>query len=123
MDQRKRYIDHHRESLFSMTELCERYGISRKTGYKWLERYVEEGRKGLVDRSPAPKVCPHRIADETAELICYARRRHPDGRHPSEHLSHNAIASSSNSSPSPSWMTSDASCIFHGGLIALPSKA
>jgi putative transposase len=43
MDQRKRFIDDHRENLFSMSELCQRYGISRKTGYKWLERF-EEGR-------------------------------------------------------------------------------
>ena len=78
MDQRKRFIDDHRDGLFSMSELCERYGISRKTGYKWLDRFEEEGRKGLGDRSRAPKRCPHRISMETAKLICDARRRHPD---------------------------------------------
>ena len=37
-----------------MTELCERFEISRKTGYKWLDRYAAEGPSGLADRSHAP---------------------------------------------------------------------
>jgi transposase InsO family protein len=61
-----------------MTELSARYGISRKTGYKWLSRFDEGGRTGLQDRSRAPLHCPHRIADETARLICEARRLHPN---------------------------------------------
>ncbi len=60
-----------------MAELCERYGISRKTGYKWIERFEEEGRHGLDDRSRAPKTCPHRIEPVVAYAICDARRRHP----------------------------------------------
>lgn len=60
-----------------MTELCDRYGISRKTGYKWLERFEEAGRAGLRDRSRAPHHCPHRIAPEVARLICAARAQHP----------------------------------------------
>ena len=78
MDQRKRFIEDHQENLFSMSELCERYGISRKTGYKWLDRFEEEGRRGLADRSRAPNHCPHRISNDTARLICEARRQHPD---------------------------------------------
>jgi putative transposase len=38
----------------SMTDLCIRYGISRKTGYKWHSRYLEEGEDGLKDQSKAP---------------------------------------------------------------------
>jgi transposase InsO family protein len=37
-----------------MTELCESFGISRKSGYKWLGRYEAEGPAGLMDRSHAP---------------------------------------------------------------------
>jgi transposase InsO family protein len=37
-----------------MSALCERYGVSRKTGYKWLKRFQAEGAKGLADRSHAP---------------------------------------------------------------------
>jgi transposase len=38
VDQRERFIDDHRRGLYSMTELCARYGVSRPTGYKWLAR-------------------------------------------------------------------------------------
>jgi putative transposase len=45
MDQRTQFIaDHLRESL-SITDLCELYGVSRKTGYKWIDRYLRTGRQ------------------------------------------------------------------------------
>ena len=75
VEQRERFIRDHRLALYTM--LSERYGISRKTGYKWLDRFDEGGRQGLQDRSRAPHHCPHRIADTRAGLICDARRWHP----------------------------------------------
>ena len=42
--------------------LCRRFGISPKTGYKWLARYRHEGREGLRDRSRRPRHSPHRTA-------------------------------------------------------------
>ena len=78
MEQRERFIEDYRVGLYTMTELCERYDVSRKTGYKWLDRFEEEGRKGLGDRSRAPHHCPHRISEEMAGLLCEARRRHPN---------------------------------------------
>ena len=77
VEQRERFIENQRVGLYTMTELCERYGISRKTGYKWLDRFEEEGRQGLRDRSRAPQHCPHRISEQMAQLICEARRQHP----------------------------------------------
>ncbi len=77
VEQRERFIADHRRGLYTMTELCARYGISRKSGYKWLERFEERGRAGLHDRSRAPHHCPHRISREVAQLICAARRAHP----------------------------------------------
>ena len=53
------------EDLYTMTELCARFGISRKTGYKWLARFDEGGRRAVEDRSRAPHRCPHRIAPAT----------------------------------------------------------
>jgi transposase-like protein len=47
VDQRERFIHDHRLGLYAMAELCGRYGISRKTGYKWLGRFEEGGRLGL----------------------------------------------------------------------------
>jgi transposase InsO family protein len=78
MQQRTEFLDAHREALFSMTELCARFGISRKTGYKWLARFAQGGRRAMGDQSRAPHHCPHRIPADLAQLICDARRRHPD---------------------------------------------
>jgi transposase InsO family protein len=75
--QRERFIADVQAGLYSMTELCERYGISRTSGYKWVDRAEEGGRSALADRSRAPHHCPHRIPDAIAELLCTARRRHP----------------------------------------------
>jgi transposase InsO family protein len=77
VDQRERFITDHQCGLYAMTELCARYGISRKSGYKWLDRFAEEGRRGLQDRSRAPHHCPHRISRDVAQLLCAARRAHP----------------------------------------------
>lgn len=63
--------------LFSMTELCDQYGISRKTGYKWVDRFDAEGRAGLADRSRRPHTSPRATATPIVERLCEARRRHP----------------------------------------------
>jgi transposase InsO family protein len=77
VEQRERFIQDHRWDLYAMAELCARYGISRKTGYKWLARFEEGGRRALRDRSRAPHDCPHRIARAVGAVICAARRQHP----------------------------------------------
>ena len=77
VEQRERFIRDHRLELYTTAELCTRYGISRKTGYKWLARFEEAGRQGLRDRSRAPHHCPHRISPQVAAVICAARRQHP----------------------------------------------
>ncbi|WP_035993895.1 helix-turn-helix domain-containing protein, partial [Bradyrhizobium sp. WSM1253] len=72
MDQRVNFISEQRTGLWTMTELCERYEISRKTGYKWLERYRLEGPGGLGDRSHAARVhgraTPRHIVDAIVGL-------------------------------------------------------
>jgi putative transposase len=77
VDLRDRFILAHQTGLYSMTELCTRFSISRKTGYKWLARYHEQGRYGLADRSRAPHTCPHRIDASVAQLLSATRRAHP----------------------------------------------
>ncbi len=77
MEQRERFIQAHQEALYTMVELCARYGISRKTGYKWLARFAAAGRQGLQERSRAPHRCPHGIGELVAALLCGARREHP----------------------------------------------
>jgi len=77
MKERMRFVTDWERDLYSMAELCERYGVSRKTGYKWIERYEHEGPEGLRERSRAPHHCPHRISPDIAAAICAARRQHP----------------------------------------------
>lgn len=78
MDQRMRFLEDVRLARLSMTELCAHFQISRKTGYKWIAREAEEGRRGLADRSRAPHHCPHKISDEMATLLCECRIQHDD---------------------------------------------
>ena len=78
VEQRERFIRDHRIGLYTMAELCARYDVSRKTGYKWLARFDAAGRAGLQDRSRAPHHCPHKITETVAQLLLTARRRHPD---------------------------------------------
>jgi len=77
MEERIRFVKNCRSGLYEMSELCDRYGISRKTGYKWLHRFEAEGAGGLADRSRAPLHCTHRMADAVREALLEVRRRHP----------------------------------------------
>ncbi|CAA9359080.1 MAG: Mobile element protein [uncultured Gemmatimonadaceae bacterium] len=77
LDQRLQFVAAHQRGLYAMTELCARYAVSRKTGYKWLVRYAEAGPAGLHDRSHAPHTCPHAITPRVAALLVAARRAHP----------------------------------------------
>lgn len=52
--QRKLFIEVYLQNKFCIAELCRQFGISRPTGYKWIERYEEEGFSGLKERSRAP---------------------------------------------------------------------
>jgi transposase InsO family protein len=63
--------------LYGMSELCGKHGISRKTGYKWKERFTQEGAEGLKDRSRAPKHSPRQTSSEIAERLLELRRQHP----------------------------------------------
>ena len=74
MDQRVRFIGDHLTREWSMTELCERYEISRKTGYKWLDRYGEFGACGLMERSRTPLVHGGGTAPEIVAAIVKLRK-------------------------------------------------
>jgi transposase InsO family protein len=77
MEERLQFVRDAMRDRFTMSELCARYGVSRRIGYKWLARYDAEGRRGLADRSRAPRHCPHRIATTLAELLVAERVAHP----------------------------------------------
>jgi len=61
----------------SMTELCEHYGISRKTGYKWIGRVEHGGLDALADRSRRPRHSPRATDPVVVTALCDERRRHP----------------------------------------------
>lgn len=77
MEQRLEFVREYESDLFTMTELAAQYGITPKTGYKWLERYAAEGLLGLGDRSRRPHHSPQATAPELVEMILAVRRRHP----------------------------------------------
>lgn len=54
---------------FSITDLSQKYGISRPTVYKWLGRYKKLGINGLNEQSRAPKNCPHRTSQKILDLL------------------------------------------------------
>jgi putative transposase len=77
MDLKTQFIADYLRHTLSVTELCYHYNISRKTGYKWIDRYFEDGAPGLADRSRRPYHCPHQTPAEQVTSILTARGHHP----------------------------------------------
>src|SRR5687767_9279011 len=77
MDQRTQFIADHLRGVLTTTELCALYGISRKTAYKWIDRYVRHGPAGLEEGSRRPRRSPNQTSDEIVSALLDARRRHP----------------------------------------------
>jgi len=61
----------------NVSSLCRRFGISRKAGYKWLERTDETRGQPLADRSRRPHCSPCRTADEMEQRVIALRKEHP----------------------------------------------
>src|SRR5260221_3740253 len=77
MDQRLQFIAQFLQHRGSVVELCDRFGISRKTAYKWFARYMADGPVGLLERSRRPRSCPHTIPRDVVDALLEIRRRHP----------------------------------------------
>ena len=78
-DQRRGFVSDYESGQWSMTELCQRYRVSRPTGYKWLDRFEEEGEAGLEERSRAPARCPHHTPASIEEKILALRAEYSWG--------------------------------------------
>ena len=74
MYQRQRFVLDAEHTPASFAELCRRYGVSRKTGYKWLDRYERLGPDSLADRSHRPQQCPHATAPAVIREILQLRK-------------------------------------------------
>lgn len=77
MSLRKELVELANQPEANISELCRRYGISRKTGYKWLKRSQEEGEVGLGDRSRRPHHSPRRSSEGTESMVVKVRTTHP----------------------------------------------
>ena len=77
MDERVQFISDYQRQVFTMTTLCERYGISRKTGYKLVARYDAEGAAGLDERSSRPGHSPQATAPRVVDALVALRTKYP----------------------------------------------
>ena len=61
-------------------ELCREFGISRKTGYKWKERFLHDGMSGLSDQSRRPESSPNQLGEDQVCQIIRLKQAHPHWR-------------------------------------------
>ena len=77
MDQRLQFLSSYQKEEMSVSDLCREFGVSRPTGYRWINRYNEVGPEGLVDLSRKPHGCSNAIAEATENAILALRAKHP----------------------------------------------
>ena len=77
MSLRLEFVHRARAEGANLLALCEEYRISRKTGYKWLQRFEEAGPEGLTDRTRRPHSSPRRTSSEMEARVLAARSEHP----------------------------------------------
>jgi transposase InsO family protein len=65
------------EADVSKSAACREFGISRKTGYKWLRRYAAQGLTGLGDRSRRPRTSPLQVSGSVVVELVRLRHAHP----------------------------------------------
>ena len=76
MEEKLRFVFEYEQDERTMSELCQRYGIARETGYVWLKRYREQGLAGLVELNRAPRRHPHQTSAEMERAVLDLRQAH-----------------------------------------------
>jgi len=76
-EQRQRFLEDYCLSYYSITELAERFGVSRKTAHKWINRYKDHGQRGFHEHSRRPRSCPFQTEAAIVEELVALRKRHP----------------------------------------------
>lgn len=76
MEERARFVLEFERGLWTMTELCQVYGIARETGYYWLRRYQQGGLEALRDRSRGPERHPNQTPEWIERAVLELRREH-----------------------------------------------
>jgi len=77
MKERIKFILAYDANLLSFSDLCKDFQVSRKTGYKWVKRYKNEGFNGLENQSRAPLHHPNQLSTEIESMILEAKGIHP----------------------------------------------
>lgn len=77
MDERLAFVEAYLTQMYTMSELCRSTGVSRPTGYLWVERYRRQGEPGQLDRSHAVRHCPHRTPSTIEARFVRLRKQHP----------------------------------------------
>lgn len=76
MSLRREFIGYVEAEGANIAALCRQFGISRKTAYKWLERYRAEGIEGLIDRSRRPHHSPLQVSEDIEKAVLEVRGSH-----------------------------------------------
>jgi transposase InsO family protein len=76
MEEKLRFVFEYEQRERSLTELCERYGIARETGYVWIRRYRESGIKGLIERSRSALRHENQTPAEIEQKVLELRQAH-----------------------------------------------
>jgi transposase InsO family protein len=76
-EQRQRFLEDYELKYYSISELAERYSISRKTAHKWINRFQRHGQAGFHEHSRRPHSCPWQTDAAIVEELVKLRHVHP----------------------------------------------
>ena len=76
-EQRQRFLEDYQLNYYSITEIAERFGISRRTAHKWINRYKQYGQEGYQELSRRPHTCPWRTDQALVNELVKLRKAHP----------------------------------------------
>jgi len=76
MEEKLRFLCEYELREQTMTELCQRYGIARETGYVWLRRYHAHGMAGLLEYSRAAHRHHNQTPEEIEQMVLELRQAH-----------------------------------------------
>ena len=77
-DQRVRFVVEAATVEKPLSQLCAEFGISRPTGYLWIDRYREGGVAAIAERSRRPRCSPEKIPEALEEQVVVLRQCYPD---------------------------------------------
>ena len=77
MEERVFFINEYRSGIWTITDLCNEYGISRTLGYKYIKRFESFGMRGLIDLPKTPHSSPNRTPKSIEDNIIQLRKEHP----------------------------------------------